>query len=323
MLRSASFSMRSKLLLFCLSSFAACLPAAAEPPKPPPARNPEITTKPAYRNNPTASGGQYTEYKLKEAAARQGAVAMVRKVTAADSFVARTLRVVTGNGGSKIFETITGQDGLTFGVKDFTSGGLLPLLELIEKHHPGAVKAAFSDQTRVLEKGWLEKQTSSRNDHGLVALSEVRIGLDRILCDVRFHDEQLDRFVAEAVEPTLKKFNARKYVREFSLAAMIGAANSGGPGGLEKWLSQAEKKTGSKKEEVVIPEFLRIYTMRDATGKVTATQDLLDKVFHDKQGKLPHWDSLGHSGRRLRWLAEYFPWKSGKDFKKLGSFGSP
>jgi hypothetical protein len=315
--------MKSELLLFTLSGFAVCRLALAEAPKPPLARNPDITTKPVYWNNSNASGGQYTEYKLKDAAARKKAVEMVRKVTATDSFVARTLRVITGNGGSKIFETITGQDGLTFGVKDFTSGGLLPLLELIEKHHPGAVKAAFSDQTHVLEKGWLDRQTSSRNDHGLVALSEVRVGLDRILCDVRFHDEQLDRFVAEAVEPTLKKFKDRKYVREFSLAAMIGAANSGGPGGLEKWLSQAEKKTGSEKEELVIPEFMRIYTMRDASGKVTATQDLLDKVFDSKQGKLPDWDSLGHSGRRLRWLAEYFSWKSGKEFLKLGSFGSP
>jgi hypothetical protein len=315
--------MKSKLLLFTLSGLAACLPAFAKTPKPPLARNPDITTKPTYQDNAAASGGQYTEYKLKDAAARKAAVEMVRKVTATNSFVARTLRVITGNGGSKIFETITGQDGLTFGVKDFTSGGLLPLLELIEKHHPGEVKAAFGDQTHVLEKGWLDKHASTRNDHGLVALPEVRVGLDRILCDVRFHDEQLDRFVAEAVEPTLKKFNDRKYVGEFSLAAMIGAANSGGPGGLEKWLAQAEKNTGSKKEEAVIPEFMRIYTMRDASGKVTATQDLLDKVFRDKQGKLPDWDSLGHSGRRLRWLAEYFSWKSGNKFEKLASFGSP
>jgi hypothetical protein len=287
------------------------------------ARNPDITTQPAYQNNAGAAGGQYTEYKLKDAAARKAAVEMVRKVTAPDSFVARALRVITGNGGSKIFETITGQDGLTFGVKDFTSGGLLPLVELIEKRHPGAVKQAFGADTRVLENGWLATHTSARNDHGLVALAEVRIGLDRILCDARFYDEQLDRFVAEAVEPTLKKFEDRKYVREFSLAAMIGAANSGGSGGLEKWLSQAETKTGSKNEEVVIPEFMRIYTMRDAGDKVTATQDLLAKVFGDKQGELPDWDSLGHSGRRLRWLAEYFSWKSGQAFVELGSFGSP
>ena len=296
--------------------------AIAETPKPP-ARNPDIGTEPRYQDTAKPSSAQYTEYKLRDSDIRAYAVAEVRQVTDSDSFVARTLRVITGNGGSKIFETITGEDGLTFGIKDFTSGGLLPLLQLIEKNHPGAVKDAFGQQTSVLKDGWLAAHTSDLNDHGLVAIKEVRVGLDRILSDPRFHDEQLERFINEAVEPSLKKFQDRKFRREFTLAAMVGAANSGGPGGLEHWLSQAEKNTDSEKEEVVIPEFMGIYTMRDAndSSQLKATHDLVDKVFHGKTGELPNWDNLGHSGRRLRWQAEYFSWSAAKDFTELGTFG--
>ena len=309
--------------LIILGSLVLVTSVMAEAPKPPYVRKPEIGTEPAYRNTVKPSGGQYTEYKLKDSEIRKHAVTEVRQVTGADSFVSRTLRVITGNGGSKLFETITGQDGLTFGIKDFTSGGLLPLLKLIEQRHSGAVTEAFGPDTQVLKGGWLAARTSALNDHGLVAIKEIRVGLDRILSDPRYHDEQLDRFVKEAVEPTLEKFRDRKYRREFTLAAMIGAANSGGPGGLERWLSQAEKNSGSKKEDTVIPEFMRLYTVRDADAgaELKATHDLLSKVFQGKTGKLPDWDDLGHSGRRLRWLAEYFSWVNGKDFKDLGAFG--
>jgi hypothetical protein len=296
----------------------------AEAPKRPYARNPDIVTDPTHRNKPAPTGGEYTEYKLKEASVREYAITEVRVVTGKKSFVARTLRVITGNGGSKIFETITGQDGLTFGIKDFTSDAVLPLLQLIEENHRGAVKEAFGDQTKVLENGWLAARKSKVNDHGLVALKEIRLGLDRILSDPRYHDEQLERFVKEAVNPTLEVFKGKKYVREFSLAAMIGAANSGGAGGLNRWLSEAERNTRSTAEAVVIPEFMRIYSMRDARNDAQrqATGDLLDKVFKGKAGKLPGWDELGHSARRLRWLAEYFSWANAKAFEGLGDFGA-
>lgn len=297
--------------------------ATAETPKRPYVRNPDVVTDPTHKNKLNPKGGEYTEYKLKEPAVREFAVAEARAVTGKGSFVARILRVITGNGGSKIFETITGQDGLTFGIKDFTSDAVLPLLQLIEKNHPGAVKEAFGDQTQVLSNGWLAARKSKINDHGLVALKEIRLGLDRILSDPRYHDEQLERFVKEAVDPTLGVFKGKKYVREFSLAAMIGAANSGGAGGLNRWLSEAEEKTGSKAEETVIPEFVRIYTMRDARddAQAQATRDLLDKVFKAKAGALPDWSRLGHSARRLRWQSEYFSWADGKRFEELGTFG--
>ena len=297
--------------------------AVAENPKSPYARKPNIGAEPTYRNTSEPCGGHYTEYELKDSGARKYAVAEVRQVTAADSFVSRTLRVIIGNGGSKTFGTITGQDGLTFGIKDFTSGGLLPLLKLIEQRHPSAVKEAFGPETQVLTSGWLPARTSALNDHGLLAIKEIRVGLDRVLSNSRYHNEQLDRFVKEAVEPSVDKFRERNYRREFTLAAMVGAANSGGPGGLERWLSQAEKNTGSKKEDTVFPEFMHIYTVRDvdAGAELKATHDLLGKVFQGKPGRLPKWDDLGHSGRRLRWLAEYFFWSSGADFKDLGAFG--
>lgn len=297
--------------------------SSAEVSSTPYQRSPGIEIAPKYSTKASPKHSEYTDYALKESEARKIAIEQVRSFTGAKSVLARSLRVITNNGESKIFETITGQDGLTFGIKDFTSGGLLPLLKLIEKNHPGSIHAAFGSGTQVLKGGWIKERISDKNDHGLVALKEIRLGLDQILSNPDYFDEQLERYVKEAVDPTIEKFKARGYKREFSLAAMIGAANSGGSVGLERWLKQAEKKTQSTQEEVVMPEFMSIYALRDAETdeKVKATKDLLDKVFHGKTGELPGLSKLGHSGRRLRLLAEFFSWSPAVEFKELGAFG--
>jgi hypothetical protein len=286
------------------------------------ARFPNINEGPKFRDKDHPSGGEYTEYKLKEKDVRAHAIDEVRAVTGSGSFIARSLRVITGNGGSKIFETITGEDGLTFGIKDFTSDGLLPLLKLIETNHPGAINGAFGENTKVLQEGWLAARKSKINDHGLIDIAEVRRGLDVIFSDPQFHGEQLERYKTESVDRVLGIFKERAYEKEFTLAAMVGAANSGGIGGLEKWLAKAHDKIGSSDEEKIVPEFVRIYALRDAeSSRVKATNDLIEKVFHGKAGSLPDWDELSHSGRRVRWLAEYFSWGEGDRFSELGSFG--
>jgi hypothetical protein len=302
--------------------FGLAFAAVAAPLNPPYARSPHIDQEPNFNHKDHPSGNEYTEYKLKEEHVRAHAIDEVRAVTGAGSFIARSLRVITGNGGSKIFETITGEDGLTFGIKDFTSDGLLSLLHLIEKNHPGVVKRAFGENTKVLEDGWLAAHKSKINDHGLIDIAEVRRGLNVILCDPEFHSEQLERYKAESVDRVLDIFKNRGYEREFTLAAMIGAANSGGSGGLKEWLAEAEERVGTKDEKRVIPEFMRIYALRDAKpNQVSATDDLIAKVFHGKTGSLPDRNKLGHSGRRLRWLAEYFSWSKADRFTELGAFG--
>src|SRR4051812_22141862 len=100
--------MSSKIIFLVLFGFAMCMPTFAETPKPPFGREPDITTDPAYRNNSNPSRDEYTQYKLKDASARNYALSEVQRVIAPNSFVARTLRVITGNGSSKVFETITG-----------------------------------------------------------------------------------------------------------------------------------------------------------------------------------------------------------------------
>ena len=62
------------------------------------ARFPNINEEPKFSDK-HQSGGEYTEYKLKEKDARAQAIDEVRTVTGSDSFISRYLRVITGNGG--------------------------------------------------------------------------------------------------------------------------------------------------------------------------------------------------------------------------------
>ncbi len=55
--------------------------------------------------------------------------------------------MLSRNGTSKNFETITGQDGITFGVKDFaTDGGVLSFMRGLKKSHPKQMLASFGEE---------------------------------------------------------------------------------------------------------------------------------------------------------------------------------
>jgi hypothetical protein len=139
----------------------------------PPPRRPDINVQPNAKK-------AYTIYTLASPQAYKNQIAGVEHATGNNSFVSRVLRVINNRGQSK--DTIIGEDGLTFGIKDFTSGGVYKLLKLIDERYPGEVKATFgSFAAFALNAGWLDRHTSKQDDHGLVAERQLRVGLDRIL----------------------------------------------------------------------------------------------------------------------------------------------
>ena len=285
-----------------------------------------IARKPPIDSDPASE--QYTTYDFANNADRERAVAEIRSVTSNGSFISRSLLVISNNGLSKKFETITGEDGLTFGVKDFTSGGVFPLLQLINQQNPEAIETAFGSFTpNVLDRKFLDANTSSQDDHGLIAIREFRKGLDQILCDRALHGAQLQRYRMESVEPALAAFNKREFQTEFSLAAMIGVANSFGPGsegsgtGMIGRLDKAKALVGSNDEGQIMRAFVRAYALRDADdSRKAATERLLNIGFGDTSGNLPSQDELSHSGRRVLLLFQIFPFKEQRPFTELGNF---
>ena len=255
-------------------------------------------------------------------------MAEIRSVTSNGSFISRSLLVISNNGLSKKFETITGEDGLTFGVKDFTSGGVFPLLQLINQQNPEAIETAFGSFTpNVLDRKFLDAKTSRDDDHGLIAIREFRKGLDQILSDRTWHGAQLQRYRMESVEPSLAAFNKREFRTEFSLAAMIGVTNSFGPGsestgrGMIGRLNEAQASVSSNDEGQIMRAFVRAYATRDAKGSQQAAAERLVKVgFGDASGNLPSQDDLSHSGRRVLLLFQIFPLKEQRPFTELGNF---
>jgi hypothetical protein len=292
-----------------------------------PHRNPSIDTEPGH-----AKGG-ITEYKL-EGSEKKAAVEDVTRIAGNNNFISRLLLMITNYGESKNFYTITGQDGLTFGIKDFTGGGLTPLMALIQERYPGDVEAAFGKEwaNRVLDKVWTNQWTNkdaerkglTKDDKGLVTIREVRIGLDRILTSPRYRGAQLERFREETVEPMRRLFDEKKYQLEFSLAALAGVANSFGPAsenGARGRLERAEKRAASGDEKEVIKQFVGDYVMRDAKTPEQrhAANKLLETGFGG--GDVSKIHKLAHSGRRFRLAFVIFPWKDQATFDgDLGEF---
>ena len=314
---STSFRCVRPGLLLMLAVGGWSLPVGAAP----------ISRTPSIGSDPHSKS--YTVYEFPHKAEHDPAVAEIRSVASNGSFIARSLLMISDYGLSKNFETITGEDGLTFGVKDFTSGGVFPLLQLVQQQNPLAIQKAFGAfAPNVLSRKWLEAHTSKENDHGLVAIREIRVGLDQILDDRAWHGAQLQRYRLESVESALAEFKKRGFRTEFSLAAMIGVANSFGAGseaaetGMIGRLKAAQTAVGTTDEGKIIRAFLHDYAVRDAhkSSQREATERLIKTGFGEIPGKLPAMDDLSHSGRRAELLFQIFPWKDQRPFTGLGTF---
>src|ERR1700736_3560296 len=108
-------------LLFALE-LVLCVCARAIPPRIPP-----IEQAPLHPKTST-----YTNYKPQPPSRVRDDVL---RVTSNNSFISRCLRMISRNGESKNFETITGQDGITFGIKDFaTDDGILSFMRALQAH---------------------------------------------------------------------------------------------------------------------------------------------------------------------------------------------
>jgi len=90
----------------------------------------------------------------------------VLRVAGNGSFISRCLLVLSRDGESKNFETITGQDGLTFGITDFaTDGGVHEFMKMMQKHYPDDLKAAFPDHARdLLDQNWIRDNTAEEKE---------------------------------------------------------------------------------------------------------------------------------------------------------------
>jgi hypothetical protein len=206
-------------------------------------RNPTIDTPPLH---PGGGPSEYTEYKIASAADREAVRQDVLRVAGNGSFVSRCLLVISRQGSSKNFVTITGEDGLTFGIKDFISDSVRSLLLDMEKRAPGTLATVFGSQAGdVVDAKFLAQHTDKATDRGLIGIGWLRVGIDQVLCDRRFHGVQLRKFVEEAVRPSLDTFEQAGFQLAFSAAAMVGVANSFGAGGMVNRLARARERVGA------------------------------------------------------------------------------
>src|SRR5215472_13454626 len=91
-------------------------------------RHPPIESQPRYESDPHRGPSSYTIYQPVDPVRVK---ADVMRVASNGSLMSRCLLVLTVDGNSKNFETITGQDGLTFGITDFASdGGIIEFMRL-------------------------------------------------------------------------------------------------------------------------------------------------------------------------------------------------
>jgi hypothetical protein len=285
------------------------------------ARTPPLSAQPSFPGTTN-----YTNYKTNDPARVRDEV---MRVTDNGSFISRSLRVLSVDGQSKNFETITGQDGLTFGITDFaTDGAISGFAKMLNKNYPDKFREAFgANGAHLLDDAWVHANNAgghgqAANDNGLVKFPWLREGLSKILCDRTLHGLQLEYFSQGKVVPSLKTFQEHKLTLEYSLGAMIGIANSAGHGGMEKYLDAAElKATGSgvEREKSVTREMIRSYVLGDPHLKPN-DKDFLLKSFGEKSGPLPAVATLGHRAKRAAQIFENFPPGKNVPFTQLGDF---
>lgn len=284
-----------------------------------PSRIPSIETQPKY-----AGTSNYTSYVPQPSKRVRDEVL---RISNNGSFISRCLRMITREGKSKNFETITGQDGLTFGITDFaTDGGVESFMVTINKYFPQEFEEAFgSNAQQILDATWIKANNAGgkgkrANDNGLVKILWVRKGLDSILTNRHIYGAQLENFAQGKVEPSLSTFQANGFKEEFTLAAMVGIANSRGSRGMRADLIKAMSGVASSavnRERLIVQNLLRNYVENDPHPG-DGDKDLLEKGFAgSSQLTETH---LGHRGRRAYMIFKLFPLSSSKMYSELGDF---
>jgi hypothetical protein len=253
----------------------------------------------------------------------------VLRVAGNGSFVSRCLLVITREGETKNFETITGQDGLTFGIADFASdAGVAEFMDLLSDHQPEVFQQAFGGNApRLLDRAWIKRENNSARrvaayDAGLIRFDWMRFGLDRIVTNRRLRGLQLENFRRGKIDGSHRLFTELGFVLEFTLGTMIGIANSQGVSGMRARLAHARQSasgTGAALEQQTAERLLRSY-VSDDPNPGTKDEELLDLGFAGQgTAHLPH-EGLSHRGRRAYQLFKHFPWSAASAFGGLGEF---
>lgn len=241
----------------------------------------------------------------------------VLRVSGNGSFVSRVLRVITRNGRSKHFEMLTGQDGLTFGVTDFAAGSVASFFRAAASAYPDDFAAAFGPRgATLLDPAYVARENGGRaewDNRGLIRHEWVRVGLAELLASEHFRGLQLSRFVDGKVEPSHRAFDAAGLTAEWTLATMIGVANSFGASGMrDGFLHRAVAKagaqqiTGAAREAFIARDIAERYIGRDVRDEPNARKLLA--CIRDPAAPIPSSDSgLGHRGRRMWEILRAFP----------------
>jgi hypothetical protein len=295
------------------------------------ARTPPLSQQPRFEKaSPQRGKRRYTTY----ATDAKAAAAEVMRVTAGGSFIERVLRVITVDGKSKNFFTMTGLDGLTVGITDFaTNSGIAALLSAMHRHRPADFREAFgAHHASVLDAAWLAQNNAGgkkapADDKGLIRIEWFRVGLSKLLCSRAFFGLQLGNFVRGKAEPSLRMFQEHGLKLEVTLAALIGIANSGGPGMAKGLLSKALRQhaalpAGRERELAVARTVMELYADGDKSKGAhyaERAREVIEAAFSGAElAARP--DSLGHRGKRMWYTLKYFPPAQAAEFSGLGRF---
>jgi hypothetical protein len=248
----------------------------------------------------------------------------VKRASNNRSFVSRILRVITHNGGSKNFEEITGEDGLTFGVTDFAGTGCYSFFKDAERNYPADFAKIFGKSAvDLLNESWVNQHNPKKDNGGLVRFRFVREGLARFLGQRRLHGFQLAHFMTGKVRPSLVAFHEHQFRYQLTLGAMVCIANTFGAGSMKaSFLKPAilmAKATAEISHELAIAKWMIDKYTRKERKKHPDVAIVVDRGFLANPGELPS-ESLGHRGARAHSLVLEFSAGKGEIFTELGTF---
>lgn len=280
---------------------------------------------PPIDEEPIPSGTtKYTEYKPQPSERVRDEVLRVTGANDNPSFVSRCLLMITRRGNSKNFETITGLDGLTFGISDFASdGGIHEFMSLLAVYYPQRFEVVFGRNTpHLLDKNWIKDNNAGghaprANNAGLIRFPWLREGLDTFLSDNAYYGLQLQNFMNGKVSPSLKTFHENNFDFEFTLATMIGIANSRGAHGMRTDLAEVQKNIGDVTELELAKHLLTDYVEKDR--QYSAPDRTLLELGFGGDSNLSD-KNLSHRGRRALELFQLFPYVDASPFLELGEF---
>lgn len=253
----------------------------------------------------------------------------VLRVSSNGSFVSRILRVITRSGRSKHFEMLTGQDGLTFGITDFAAGSVSSFFRAAASGFPDDFARAFGPKAPLLtDSKWVEENNGGHHEwdnRGLIRHRWLREGLAELLAAEHLRGLQLSRFVEGKVTPSHRALVAAGLTAEWTLAVMVGIANSFGAGGMrDGFLRRAVEKadaqhlTGAARERFIAEDMASRYIGRDVKDEPNARKVL--EAIRNPAAPIPERDSgLGHRGRRVWETLRAFPDRA-RPPTELGAF---